>query len=98
MIKPNKLHLLAFLLFTTSISYAQDLKWMLGAWKETGKKSYFIKTIKIDSVYGNNFSGTREIEVNERDHPKIITAVKGHFNTNSFFMDDGKILYKKDPS
>ena len=97
MITPNKLQFLFLLLFPASISYAQDLKWMLGTWKETGKKNYLLKTIKIDSVYGNYFSGTREIEVNDRDHPKIITAVSGHLNATGFFMNDGKIVYKKDP-
>src|SRR5438045_3560103 len=96
-IDSNKLRLLFFLIFLHSICGAQDLKWMLGTWKETGEQNYFIKTIVIDSVYRDSFKGTRTIELHDQNHSEIITAVSGYFNTSKFSMEDVKILYKKDP-
>src|SRR5258706_9074227 len=94
MTRPNKFRLLFFLFFLNSISYAQDINWMLGTWKATDK-SDFIKTIIIDSVYGNNFTGTRTIEEKRHTRTKIITSLSGHFNKDELFMDDGENSYKK---
>jgi len=103
MIESKKVGLLFFSFFLFIFSYAQDLKWILGTWKGTGTiygseyKTQFIRTLIIDSVYGDNFKGTRTNEADDRSHAKIITSFSGYVNKNKFHIQYGIILYKKEP-
>ncbi|MEO8711120.1 MAG: hypothetical protein ABI405_03300, partial [Parafilimonas sp.] len=71
---------------------------MLGTWNMTGNaKSQVIRTIIIDSVSEENFAGTKTNEVNDRSHAKIITALSGNFNNRELYIQNGAVLYKKEP-
>jgi hypothetical protein len=73
---------------------------LLGTWNApVGKagKFHMARSIVIDSVNGENFSGTSSSEADDDNHTKIVTAIKGHFNENQFMMRIGDVLYRKDP-
>src|SRR5215203_1243937 len=100
MIESKKLWLLFLSIFLFAFSYAQDIKWLMGSWTGTAPKKgkiHFSKTIIIDSVYGENFTGTRSNEADDQNHTMIVTSLSGYVNAEKFYMKDEKILYKKDP-
>ncbi len=96
MIDSKNILLLFFLFFLFTFSHAQDVKWMLGTWNGTGK-AHFTRTIVINSVNGNNFTGTRTNEADDRNHTKIITSLSGSINKEKIYMEDGEIIFKREP-
>ncbi|MEP6513422.1 MAG: hypothetical protein ABJA79_06110 [Parafilimonas sp.] len=96
MIDSKNILLLFFLFFLFTFSHAQDVKWMLGTWNGTGK-AHFTRTIVINSVNGNNFTGTRTNEADDRNHTKIITSLSGSINKEKIYIEDGKIIFKREP-
>ena len=100
MIRSKTLWLLILSTFLVAGSYAQDMKWLLGTWTGPVSKAgkfHMSRSIVIDSVSGENFSGTRTNEADDDNHTKIVTAINGHFNEDQFLMRIGEVLYKKDP-
>ena len=100
MIRSKTLWLLILSTCLVAGSYAQDTKWLLGTWNAPVSKAgkfHMARSILIDSVYGENFSGTSSSEADDDNHTKIVTAIKGHFNENQFMMRIGEVLYRKDP-
>ena len=94
----KKLWFLFFLCFACIYSHAQNINWMLGTWNMTGNaKPQVIRTIVIDSVSEQNFAGKKTNEVNDRSHAKIITALSGNFNNGQLYIQNGTVLYKKEP-
>src|ERR1043165_7773462 len=99
---PNfkKLNLLFFLCMLCMGSHAQNINWLLGKWDGTGtnaNNAEFIRTIVIDSINGENFSGTRTNELKGRNHAKIVTAFSGYMDKELLFIKNVQVLYKKEP-
>src|SRR5947208_1948 len=95
----KKLGLLLFLLICFRVPYAQNINWMRGTWNGTGnaRTSQFVRTLVIESVAGNNFTGNRSKEANDHNHTKIVTAISGEISKDTFYIKDGAIIFKKDP-
>ena len=96
----KKTWLLFLLCFVCSLSDAQNLNWLLGTWNGTVSNvnnAQSIRTIIIDSVGGESFSGTRISELKGSVHAKIITAVSGYINKGHIYIKNGNVLYKKAP-
>src|SRR5580765_612019 len=96
----RKLLLLFFPFFLFSVVKAQDLNWMLGNWNGTGNvqvnsKFKFTRTIIINSVSGQSFTGTKTNEINDHHHAKIVTSISGYFDKDQFYFKNGMVLYKK---
>jgi hypothetical protein len=96
----KKLWLLVLLCFAFTLSYAQNNNWMLGAWEGEGSSSnnaQFIKTIVIDSVSGESFSGTLTSAIKNHSRFKIITSFSGSIDKDQLHITNGKVFSKKDP-
>src|SRR5438874_9038098 len=95
----KKLSLLPFFLLLISHSYTQNINWILGTWKGTGnpRSSQFVRTLVIESISGNSFTGNRSKEANDHNHTKIVTAIAGKISKDTFYIKDGAIIFKKDP-
>ncbi|MEP6682255.1 MAG: hypothetical protein ABJA35_03305, partial [Parafilimonas sp.] len=100
--KLKRLWLLLLLCLSFGFIHAQNISWMIGTWKGTGRipgstKTQFIRTITIDSVSGENFSGTRTNELDDRSHARIVTALFGYFNQDQLSIQNGAVIYKNGP-
>ena len=96
----NKIYLLFILCFLCTSTNAQNLSWMLGTWNGTASSvnnAQSVRTIIIDSVGGENFSGTRISELKGSVHAKIITSVSGYIDKERLYIKNGTVLYKKAP-
>ncbi len=96
----KKLKLLLFSCFMYVCSHAQNINWLLGKWDGTGtnaNNAEFIRTIVIDSVSGENFSGTRTNELKGRNRAKIVTAFTGYMDKGLLYIKNVNVLYKKEP-
>ena len=96
----EKLLLVAFLLCCISLySDAQNLNWMLGTWngKANINNLALIRTIFIDSIGGNSFSGTRSNELKGRHNIRIETWLSGSIDGSNLNIKNGLVLYRKDP-
>ena len=91
--------LLALLCWVNLNSKAQNLNWMLGTWngKANINNLQLIRTIFIDSIGDNNFSGTRINELKGRHNIRIETALSGNVDGQNLSIINGLVLYRKDP-
>jgi hypothetical protein len=92
--------LLLILCFLFKFSNAQNLNWLVGKWNGTANNvnnSQLIRTIVIDSVSGENFSGTRINEVKGHGNARIVTSISGHIDKEQVYLKTGTVLYKKEP-
>lgn len=96
--------LLLIVLFSSIVFVnAQNTSWLIGDWKgiessQSSSKSRFTRTITISSVSGENFTGTKTNQVNDAGKAKIITSVSGYLNNGQIYLQNGAVLYKKQPS
>jgi hypothetical protein len=103
MIELRRIWFPVFLCLFCASSYAQDtqdITWMLGTWKGAPTKAgkfHFNRNINIDSISGNNFSGSRSHEADDENHSRIVIAVTGSITKDEFRMQEGKVIYEKDP-
>ncbi|MBS1746419.1 MAG: hypothetical protein JST21_09650 [Bacteroidetes bacterium] len=82
--------------------HSQNNTWLIGTWNGNGNqvngiKSQLIKMIVIESVDGETFAGSRTTEINDRYHAKIVTAVTGSLNDKEMTLQNGIVLFKKEP-
>ncbi len=74
---------------------------MLGTWKGIeyggGSKIHFINTTVIDFVDGNQFSGYRSKDADDRNHTGITTALSGYIINYQVYIENGKIISVKQP-
>ncbi len=92
--------LLVLLCFVFTLSFAQNNNWMLGTWEGQGSSAnsaQFIKTIVIDSVSGQSFSGTLTSAIKNHRRFKIITSFSGSIDKDQIHIANRKVFYEKDP-
>jgi len=99
----KKLPLVFLLCFLISAGKAQNLGWMVGTWMgaeniQVSSSSKLTRTIAIDAVSGETFTGTKTNEVNDHSHAKIVTSISGYFTKDQFYFKNGVVLYKKESS
>ena len=73
---------------------------MLGTWKGDDyahASQISSKTIVIDSTYGNVFKGYKATEADDRNRSKIVTELAGRIELSSVYIQNGKVLFKRDP-
>lgn len=96
----KKLYLVVSLGLVFTLSYAQTSNWMLGTWEGEGSSAnntQFIKTIVIDSVSGQSFSGTLTSKIKNHSRFKIITSFSGSIDKDQIHIANRKVFYEKDP-
>jgi hypothetical protein len=95
--KPGLIFLCCFLFM---FSHAQNIKWLLGTWQGAGSSEnnvQFIRTITVDSVDGNSFSGIQTSQIKNKTRFKIVTALLGSVDNAEIHVSNGTVIYKKDP-
>ena len=97
----KKLSLLCLSYFLVSVVTAQNLGWMIGTWMgaeniQMSSSSKLTRTIAINAVSGETFTGIKTNEVNDRGHAKIVTSISGYFNKDQFYFKNGVVLLKKE--
>ncbi len=77
----------------------RNLNWMLGTWngKANINNLALIRTIFIDSIGGNSFSGMRINELKGRHNIRIETWLSGSIDGSNLNIKNGLVLYRKDP-
>jgi hypothetical protein len=98
--KYKKLLLLFALCSLCKSSNAQNLNWLVGKWDGIASNvnnSQLIRTIVIDSVSGENFSGTRINELKGHGNARIVTSLSGRIDKDQVYLKTGTVLYKKEP-
>src|ERR1044072_9771251 len=99
MVEFKKIWLLILLCFASKLLVAQNANWLLGTWNGSGldgNNSQFEKTIVIDSIAGNNFSGTRTNEIKNRRHAKIVTSCSGSIDRELLYIKNVSVISKKE--
>lgn len=97
----KKLFLLLCLFFGSIGSYAQNANWLMGTWHSPAvstNKTQLIRTIDIDSVSGESFSGVKTSEFKGSGNAKIVTHLSGYISNEQFYIKNGAVLYKKETS
>jgi hypothetical protein len=97
---PKKLLLLALFIISYTITHAQYASWMMGTWKSRGDAitpyGSVTKTIQVNNVSAESFTGTKTSEINNGLHAKIVVSIAGSFRGKGLYLQDGKVVNKEE--
>ncbi len=101
LIMRRRLILLTLFTIIYTTIHAQYAGWMMGKWKSTSGATTLpgsvIKTIQINDVSGESFTGIKTIEINDHLHAKITIAISGGFRGKGLYLQNGEVLHRDQP-